>query len=266
MVSLGHNYNMSSGASFLTDNPNNMEDDRQNLCDPVLSVESNNRFEPLKTVPAFTLHNAISILISLIGVVLAYFWRDEERCEAYFIMLYLRIAFWVITFVFDHVVKYHHEQLRLNGHLEFHKSIAMHKGLPLQIVTLWNTAVFTIQTLIQQYYGDHFGQKCVQQLFSPIVYITAFSVLESTVLSVVHCSYISKVRKFNKSAPVPDALRGATPGSGFIGFMQPGASVRELLEKQVDVIDYLKDHNYKLNQKLMQLNAQVRTITLPQQH
>lgn len=39
----------------------------------------------------------------------------------------------------------------------------------------------------------------------------------------------------------------------------------ELLEKQADQIQYLKDHNMKLNQKLLQINTQLRTVTLPAQ-
>lgn len=32
----------------------------------------------------------------------------------------------------------------------------------------------------------------------------------------------------------------------------------DLLEKQADLIHYLKDHNIKLNQKIMALSAQLR--------
>lgn len=39
----------------------------------------------------------------------------------------------------------------------------------------------------------------------------------------------------------------------------------ELLEKQADMINYLKEHNTRLNQKLMQMNTQLRTVTLPAQ-
>lgn len=35
----------------------------------------------------------------------------------------------------------------------------------------------------------------------------------------------------------------------------------DLLEKQADMINYLKDHNNKLNQKLMTLSAQIRAST-----
>lgn len=47
----------------------------------------------------FSLHLLISTIISLVGIIMAIDWENEKRCEAYFIMLYLRGVFWVITFV-----------------------------------------------------------------------------------------------------------------------------------------------------------------------
>lgn len=40
--------------------------------------------------------------------------------------------------------------------------------------------------------------------------------------------------------------------------MTRDGDTNDLLEKQADLINYLKDHNNKLNQKLMTLNAQIR--------
>lgn len=258
MVSLGRNFNMSSGAIFLSEN-NGGEDDRQ----PVLVADNTAQFIPLKTSPIFSLHLLISIIISFTGILLAAIWPDEDRCEAYFIMLYLRVMFWIITLIIDHISKYHHEKLRLNGYHDFHKSTTVHRGLPFYIVSLWNTAILALQTLMQHYYGEHFGEHCVEKIFSPIIYITIFSSVETIILCIVNGLYIGRVYKFNETAQLPDALRGSHhSSSGSVGLVQPGANLSELLEKQADLISYLKDHNLKLNQKLMHLNAQVRHVTI----
>lgn len=44
-------------------------------------------------------HLLLSAIISLVGIIMAIEWQEEKRCEAYFIMLYLRAFFWLITFV-----------------------------------------------------------------------------------------------------------------------------------------------------------------------
>lgn len=80
----------------------------------------------------------------------------------------------------------------------------------------------------------------------------------------VNGSYISKVVKFNTEQPSPDALRsGSNSMMGSVGISIANRSTTELLEKQADLISYLKDHNQRLNQKLMQINTQLRTVTLP---
>lgn len=263
MVSLLRNFTSNSGGRFF-DESSRMDDSRTML-DPILATEDDDGFRPLRTVPAFSFHLLVSSCISLTGIFLAATWEDSRRCEAYFIMLYLRAAFWIVTYLFDHLVRKHHEKLRLNGYHDFHRTVEGHKTVPLQIVSLWNTFLLAIQTLIQHYYGDAFGEKCVVVgLLSPIVYISAFSGLETIVLAIVNGSYIAKVRRFNRTASPPDALqdnRGFSGGS--LGLTQRGLSTAELLEKQADLIKYLKDHNLKLNQKIMQMNAQVRTITYP---
>lgn len=81
----------------------------------------------------------------------------------------------------------------MDGYHEFHREIAHHKTVPLQIVSLWNTFLLAVQALIQHYYGDNFAEKCaLAGLLSPIVYITMFSSLETIVLCFVHGSYIGK--------------------------------------------------------------------------
>ncbi|XP_067639772.1 transmembrane protein 192 isoform X2 [Eurosta solidaginis] len=240
----------------------NMGNDTQELLDPVLSSNEDGSFKPLRTVPVFSIHLFISTVISFVGILLAYTWPVDKRCEAYFIMLYLRAAFWVITFLFDHLIKKHHDDLRMNGYHEFHRATSMQKGIPLNVVSLWNSMLLAVQAGIHHYYGVDFWQHCALNFFSPASYVAGFNMLETLVLSLTHGVYISKVYKFNKSTPPPDALRGGHNASGSLGLMQPGGNTSELLEKQADLIAYLKDHNQKLNQKLHQMQLNARTVNL----
>jgi len=255
MVSLGTNLN--TGGRFFENS--NMDDQ---FLEPILAEDEQN-FKPLRTVFPFSFHLFVSTLISLVGIILASCWQDDKRCEAYFIMLYLRVAFWLFTFIFDHIIKHHHEKLRLNGYHDFYRATSMHKGIPLYIVSLWNTSIMAIQTLMQHYYGPNFGFHCVQIMLSPIVYITLFSSVETILLMAVHGTYIKKVVQFNRLQPAPDAMTcggSHSIGVGSVGLTQRGADVAELLEKQADLINYLKDHNDKLNEKVMLLNVEVKIL------
>lgn len=234
-----------------------MDDDRQRIIEPVLSTDSQNEGAKLKTVPHFSFHLFISTAISFVGIVLAACWKDSDRCKGYFIMLYLRAAFWIITFLFDHLIKHHHEALRLKGYHEFYRATSVHKGVPLYIVSLWNTTILGVAAFMQHYYGPNFGLHCIEGFLSPVVYITVFCIVETFILGLIHGSYIIRVVHFNRTSQLPDALRGTHSSSGSVGLSQPGSDVTELLEKQADLISYLKDYNAKLNQKLMILNSQL---------
>lgn len=121
----------------------------------------------------------------------------------------------------------------MRGYHEFHKATNVHKGVPLYIVSLWNTVIMSIQTLMQHYYGVNFGEHCIEVFFSPVVYLAMFSSLETVVIALVHGCYISKVRKFNKSQSPPDVMRGTRSMEGSVGVTQRAADMAELLEKQV---------------------------------
>lgn len=108
-------------------------------------------------------------------------------------MTYLRGAFWFVTVIIDHYAKRRHEELRLNGYMDFHKETNMHKGIPFYVVSLWNSTILIVQALIQQYYGDGFGEACIQSVFSPVIYITLFNIAENIVLAGVNGSYIGKL-------------------------------------------------------------------------
>lgn len=74
------------------------------------------------------------------------------------------------------------------------------------------------------------------------------------------------MRRFNKIKPPPDVQReewNACSSSdsfaqGEIGYRQMGDKVYDFLEKQADMIRHLKEHNARLGEKLMILNAQLQ--------
>lgn len=65
----------------------------------------------------------------------------------------------------------------------------------------------------------------------------------------------------------PDALRGGSiTTQGSLGLVHSQSEINELLEKQSDLIDYLREHVNRLNQKLQMLSNQLRTVTISTPH
>lgn len=129
-------------------------------------------------------------------------------------------------------MNYHHNQLRVNGYHDFHNATKAHKSIPLTIVSLWNSTILAVAAGLQHYYGEGFFERCFESYFSPVVYVTAFTVAETLIFFIVHGTYIKRVGDFNNAKLPPDALQGINTAAGSVGLMQRGADVQELLEKQ----------------------------------
>lgn len=85
----------------------------------------------------------------------------------------------------------------------------------------------------------------------------------------IFVSHIEKVMRFNRLRPPPDVTRDewlspftqdSYSGMGEIGYRQRGRNLEELLEKQADLIRYLRDHNVKLSHRIMLLASQRRVV------
>lgn len=96
----------------------------------------------------------------------------------------------------------------MNGYHEFYRATSLHKGIPLHTVSLWNTVILGIQTIMQHEYGTDFFNHCTKDFFSPTTYIVLFNAFETILLLAFHAWYITRVMRFNKATLPPDAYRG----------------------------------------------------------
>ncbi|XP_026474032.1 transmembrane protein 192 [Ctenocephalides felis] len=266
MVSLNPGLNSSThGAIFFSDEAG---DDETILTAPVLMSDQGKEFSKIKTIPLFGSQIIVSTLISITSIVFACHWSQETNCEGYYIVQYLHVAFWLFSFVIDHIAHYHHNNIRLKGYHQFYKETSILHRLSLYVVSLWNAVLLAMQTLMQHFYEDDFTKHCGASILSPVGYVTLFVIVETAVLIGVNGVYIYKAFDFNMKHLPPDVLKSewirqmATMSEGqrsdAVGFTQQGRNIAELLEKQADIISYLQEHNTKLSRKLMLMNAQLR--------
>lgn len=90
-------------------------------------------------------------------------------------------------------MKYFHDHHRLRGYHTIYRGTKLVREAPLVIVSAWSVVLMGLQNLMNHYYGDHFAEHCTtDQLYSPLNYVTLFSIVENLVLGCVHFSYIGK--------------------------------------------------------------------------
>lgn len=215
-----------------------------------------NYSQHLQTIHLAGLHLLLSMSIFALGVYMEIQWMADYSCQSYYLLIYIRCAFWFATYILDTIITYRHNDLRRQGYHSFYRNtVLIYKNAPLIVVTLWNTVIFIVQTILLQNYESEFASHCQKLIESPITYTCIFCGCETILLTFVHGSYIMKIWHFNNIHALPDALRELEqPFIGSLGITIENARIADLLEKQADLIYYLKEQNLNLNRKLMQLN------------
>lgn len=79
-------------------------DDREQL-QPIL--DSFGGFQKVQTVPLFSLHLLFTLILDIVAIAYAVSHPDPgSRCREYFIVIYIHIALWFLTFVSSLLVIY----------------------------------------------------------------------------------------------------------------------------------------------------------------
>jgi TMEM192 family len=127
----------------------------------------------------------------------------------------------------------------LNGYHDFARELGQHHTYPMFIVNLWNSAILAIAAGMHHFYGEHFFEKCIHSIFSPVVYIVAFNVAETLMFVFIHGTYITKVAKFNNMHLAPDAIRGSSTASiGSLGLIHSHSEGSKLEKNEIKFFVY----------------------------
>ncbi|XP_043255597.1 transmembrane protein 192 isoform X2 [Colletes gigas] len=254
------------GAVFF-DVSNNMDDEE--YLQPMLISQEEEPFRKLDTVPIISIPLIFGVSLEIIGIVFVSVWPEEKnKCDTYFIYLYLHCAYWLIIMLTDHFVKMKHHMLRVHGYLVFYQSTYQQIRAPLFAASLWIMCYLLLAVILHHTHKVNYEQYCrASEWFTPLNYIVLLTTLELMIIVPVYVNYIRKVLRFNRTRPPPDVTReewlssftqDTYAGNGESHHDNRGTNLEELLEKQADLIRYLRDHNVKLSHRLMSLATQRR--------
>ncbi|XP_015587762.1 transmembrane protein 192 isoform X2 [Cephus cinctus] len=247
--------------------------DDEEYLQPVLTSQEEEHFHKLDTAPIASIPLIFGVALEITGIIFVSLWpKEKDKCDTYFIFLYLHCVYWMIVMVTDYLLKFKHHGLRISGYLDFYQSTYQHIRTPLFIASLWNTTYLLLVVILHHTHKLDYEKYCrASEWFTPLNYIVLLTTFELIIIVPVYVNYIKRVLRFNRLRPPPDVTReewlasftrDSYAGSGEVGYQQRGSNVAELLEKQADLIRYLRDHNVKLSHTLM-LFASQRRATEP---
>lgn len=211
----------------------------------------------------------------------------------YYILLYSHGGLWFIVLTFDRFIWFQHHKAQSRGYLEFYRSTRSLRQAPLIIVNLVNAVLIILTTILQQY--PIYPPEPSRERFRDILVTKRLELDEDNILQIVlslevfsalFCLMVLLIRTvhFNSLRHPPDVQQeetlmqsSAPPGlrgssSRDIGFRDASLlldgginsesnvmNVDELLEKQADMIRYLKSHNANLSRKILKLTGELQS-------
>ncbi|KAK1792556.1 hypothetical protein P4O66_012503 [Electrophorus voltai] len=233
------------------------------------ALESSIKREFQKLPTAWTAGLLMVVHVVLVGlcvtlaVVCVLVGSHAEECEVALsgldtvaAVLLAKTALWLLVFLFERCVQHQHSMARRRGYLRFYRVTRELQHMPLLIHSAGNAAVLVVMA------PSSILDKRVRNLS---VYLLIVIICVELLASIICLTkYTVHVLRFNKQSPSPDVSEeehshtfsaGTSVTRTETGF-RDGSSLEEVVEKQADLIEYLKQHNTQLSKRLLALSSQ----------
>uniref|UniRef100_A0A182JWR8 Transmembrane protein 192 n=1 Tax=Anopheles christyi TaxID=43041 RepID=A0A182JWR8_9DIPT len=168
------------------------------LYSPPSMAKDSLRFRPIFVISLFSVHLFLAILIITVGAVAsAACWPHPDGSAAYFVIIYLRLVYWLVTYVIHERNKTEFVRL-VEPDFDHYRALTAYRKAPLQIATLWNVILLTVQNQVRYLFphehqggDDSDGVGALNPAITPQVFVIVVCGLE---LLVLLCFYVPLAR------------------------------------------------------------------------
>lgn len=202
------------------------------------------------------LHVVYVVLSMCVALLCVLKFGQEEVCNSILdnvhgvsVIVFGKVCLWVLVLLFTRFAQLHHSRARSRGYLRFYRKMQSVKQLPLSVHSAGNVLLLVV---------------LAAQLKPLVRTCLLLIILGLELLVALPCLiyYTVKVIQFNTERAAPDVSQEEHSHNFSItslptetGFRE-GSSLEEVVEKQADLIEYLKQHNTLLSKRLLNLTAQ----------
>lgn len=201
--------------------------------------------------------HVVYVVLSIVVAILCILEKNSvEQCNSALqsvggegAIVFGKVFLWGLVLLFTVCVKYHHRQARSRGYLKFYRQTHEVVHMPLVLHSGGNALLLWVVTA-----------KMPEDLRTYLV----LTILGVELLVALPCLiyYTVKVVQFNRERAAPDVSHdehvhnfSVTSLPTETGFRE-GSNLAEVVDKQADLIEYLKQHNTLLSRRLLNLTAQ----------
>jgi len=231
--------------------------------DEELLVENTRRFKKVSTLPAVV----VSACLCTAQIIMAFILpelcdKKGKECvlNSFSILIYTHGGHWAGILIIDQVLHIAHHKSRLGGYLEFYTKTKNIRRAPFYLVSAGNFVLMLIVIILHDLCDN--DQSC-SHTFTKVDYLRGMITLESLVVICCNVNYIIILREFNTKQSPPDVLRDDFATSIHLGNYgdsigsQQQNETMEVMERQAELIRYLKDHSETLGKKILELTTQL---------
>ncbi|KAL3886677.1 hypothetical protein ACJMK2_026657 [Sinanodonta woodiana] len=267
MVSLSDESRRSGGYFFNEDSGSSIQsrDTEELITDPdAIQSQLDSRPRKIHTVFVIILHMIIVIATWACVFVLPVVCKDnEQQCgiNPFSLIVYICGGTWFLGLLCDFFYRRQHYIIRLHGYLEFYRKTRYNRRTPLLI----GSAVNSLLLVITQVLHDKCDQTCSS--LKPVDYLKIIVSLQCFLQLISLILYLYRTVQFNRSGAFPDLYQDEMMTSFIqtqsscsdVGFRDE-SYLDQIMERQADVIRYLKQHNAQLGKRILTLTAENKIL------
>ncbi|XP_058461740.1 uncharacterized protein LOC131436825 [Malaya genurostris] len=206
----------------------------------------------------FSTHLLISATIFAVGLTLTLLPPSTDHaCHVYFAVIYLRIAFWIGTYIQHDLIKPACHML-VNLNYSLYRDMTCYRKAPLRIVSFWNMILLAIQSYIRSLFriGEQEANICGGQSghefddvlnITPQLFISIFSGLETLALA---CFYVPAIKRLTKSMQQQEEDSPDRTLSN-----QDDITIHQRLKRQAEQVKILRAANVTLRKEAAELGV-----------
>ncbi|CAF0894608.1 unnamed protein product [Rotaria sordida] len=264
MVSLNPQHSRSGGAMSFEDRSIHINDEIITENTPlIMGIEKH--YRPIRTTTFIIIHILLVILFEIVIVLFPFLCYDKriadicDRHSPYNISLYVHAGFYVVCVIFDRMYHYHQDLSQRDGYLDFYRQTINLRRIPLIIISTGNAILVAMIKLLEDYPSSILPLQ-------PWHCLAILTTIEIIIMLSALLWYLVLTIKFNKQHVPPDAalddllstFASLQTSTNEIGFRDE-TYTENVLEKQADLIRYLRERNDHLARLLQQSKQQLNT-------
>lgn len=237
------------------------------LINPSFSPDLEPPFKSVATagVIIFQILSLISLVV--LSFILPHIFGDDGRSphDAYSILQYLHACLWAIMLLVDCYLRKQHNILTCNGYIHFYQVTKRLRRANIYIFSAGCAVLLVTAVVMDNYCLER--KACSGLPLAAVNYLQILFVTEMLCAFPFLAKYLEMTINFHKNKCRPDIQQDelllsymqSQSFGGDLGF-RDGSFLEDVVEKQADMIRYLKKYNAFLGRKILTLSVELNRI------